>query len=603
MSRIPLDYDIGKPSSAVIARAIRISFRYRWRLLLAATAALGAALFQLFIPLLLGNSVDTTIELINGRGNASELWLLAGLIVGASLVRGIFALGHTYWGEDVGQRVACDLRMLYYNKLQTLSFSYHDRVHSGDLITRGIVDIEGLRRFVNFAFLRTFLLLMILIIGTVQVIRIDLQTGLIALSFAPFVAAIATYTRLKLRSNWLVAQENLSKLSTVMDENISATKVVRAFASQDYEMSKYDTTSEAVAMSLRRLIRVRSIGVALVNLCFLTATGFVLLLGAFKIIGGSMTAGELTALIAFMFVLHLPVQQLGMMVNAYARTSSTGKRLFQVLDHPLEVRDTSEAKPINVDRGVVEFHNVSFKYDLASAQPFAVSNVSFKASPDHTIGIVGTPGSGKSTIAHLIPRFYNATSGRIIIDGQDIRNVTLESLRNAVTVVEQDSFLFTTSIENNVAYGTPWITDNRIVQAAQAAQLDPYVQGIPMRYATPVGERGVSLSGGQRQRLSIARGVILKPAVIVFDDSTSAVDVATERRIREHLKEAIGKKTVIIISHRLSSLMHADEILFVKDGTIIERGSHEELLKLNGSYKTLYDLQAKPTDPQLLDAT
>jgi ATP-binding cassette subfamily B protein len=299
-----------------------------------------------------------------------------------------------------------------------------------------------------------------------------------------------------------------------------------------------------------------------------------------------------------MTILQMPVRQLGLMVNAFARASTCGARLFELLDLDIAIKDEKGAKELKVTEGTLRFENVDFAYPGAEKHQ-VLTGVSFEAKRGETIGIVGPPGSGKSTMAHLIPRFYDATGGRITIDGQDIHSATLQSLRRSVAVVQQDSFLFTTTIENNIAYGDPWAKEGRIERASESAQLHNYVLGLPTGYGTVVGERGVSLSGGQRQRLSIARALMLRPAVMVFDDSTAAIDAGTEQRIRTAMRRYAADRVTIIVAHRLSSLMHADRILFMEEGRIVESGTHDELLELGRRYKALYDLQVRPGDDAL----
>jgi ATP-binding cassette subfamily B protein len=289
------------------------------------------------------------------------------------------------------------------------------------------------------------------------------------------------------------------------------------------------------------------------------------------------------------------VRQLGLLVNSFARASTCGSRLFALLDQDVEIKDKPGTPDLVVTDGVLRFDDVHFAYPGAPQRP-VLAGVSFEARRGETVGIVGPPGSGKSTLAHLIPRFYEVTGGSIRIDDQDIREVTLQSLRKTVGVVQQDSFLFTTTIENNIAYGDPWAKDQRIGRASEYAQLHNYVMGLPSGYHTVVGERGVSLSGGQRQRLAIARSLMLRPAVLVFDDSTAAIDAGTEQRIRSAMRRFSADRVTIVISHRLSSLMHADQILFVDEGRVVERGTHEQLLALGGRYRALYDLQVRPGD-------
>jgi ATP-binding cassette, subfamily B, multidrug efflux pump len=297
----------------------------------------------------------------------------------------------------------------------------------------------------------------------------------------------------------------------------------------------------------------------------------------------------------------MPVRQLGMMVNAFARASMSGARLFEVLDREPEIADRPGASDLVITDAVLRFENVSFAYPGADPDDGrelpTLHDISFEVRAGRTLGIVGPPGSGKSTIAHLIPRYYDVGAGRITIDGQDIRDVTLGSLRRAVSLVQQDTFLFTASIENNIAYGDPWAERERIANSSEVARLHDYVAGLPRGYDTLVGERGVSLSGGQRQRLSIARSILLSPPILVFDDSTASVDAATEHGIREALRTQTATRATIIIAHRLGSLMDADEILFLEAGRIVERGTHAELLRLGGRYASLYGLQSIGSEP------
>jgi ATP-binding cassette subfamily B protein len=400
-------------------------------------------------------------------------------------------------------------------------------------------------------------------------------------------------TQLRLRAAWLTLQERLAVVSRVMDENLGGIRVVRAFAAQLHELGKFDAASKSAMSLAHERVRIRVTNTSAMNFSFFFAMGLVLWAGGTKVIAGEISVGTLASFLTFMTILQMPVRQLGLLVNSFARASTCGSRLFELLDLELTIKDDPKAPALKTTEGTLRFDNVSFAYPSAPNRA-VLTGVSFEGRRGETIGIVGPPGSGKSTIAHLIPRFYDVTGGSISIDGQDIRSVNLSSLREAVGVVMQDSFLFTTTIENNIAYGNPWAKETRISRAAEYAQLHNYVAGLPAGYTTVVGERGVSLSGGQRQRLSIARSLILKPAVMVFDDSTAAIDAATEQRIRSAMKRFARDRVTIIISHRLSSLMHADQILFIEDGKIIERGTHEQLLAKGGRYRTLYDLQVRP---------
>jgi ATP-binding cassette subfamily B protein len=441
---------------------------------------------------------------------------------------------------------------------------------------------------------RTVLLAVLIGAGAWMLISTDLVLGLLALSFVPFVAWRSSVAQLTLRATWLVLQEKLSVLTRVMEENLGGIRVVRAFSGQKFELAKFDAASgDALKLAHERvMVRVRN--TSMMTFSFFVAMGLVLYVGGNKVIAGEMSVGTLASFLTFMTILQMPVRQLGLMVNSYARASTCGERFFGFLDEPVEIVDTPNAKPLVVSHGVLRFEDVHFTYPGATYP--TLKGITFEGRAGETIGIVGAPGSGKSTIAHLIPRFYDVTSGRVTIDGQDVRDVTIESLRRQVGVVQQDSFLFTTTIENNIAYGDPWAKETKIEKAAESAQLHNYIMGLPTDYDTVVGERGVSLSGGQRQRLAIARSLVIRPAVMVFDDSTAAIDAGTEHRIRSAIRAYASDRVTIIIAHRLSSLMHADTILFLEDGEIVERGSHAELLALGGRYSALYDLQTRPAE-------
>jgi ATP-binding cassette subfamily B protein len=584
---------------STIVRITHMTARHPWQTGSAIGATFVAATLQLMIPRLLGHAVDQTQTAVAGgaAGQLAESALMttALLLLTVSVFRGLFTMVQNYYSEAVGHHMGYELRLACYEKIQQLSFSFHDTMHSGDLITVGLLDLEGVRMYFSTALVRMILLAMLIGVGAYMLLSTDVVLGLLALSFVPFVAWRSSVTQLRLRSTWLDLQQRLSVLTRVMEENLGGIRVVRAFAAQAHEIMKFDGASHNALTLSHRRVGIRVVNTSAMTFSFFIAMGLVLWVGGLKVIAGEISVGTLASFLTFMTILQMPVRQLGLMVNAFARASTCGSRLFALLDLDIAIKDTPDARPLEVSEGVLRFENVGFTYPGPEKRP-VLRNISFEARRGETVGIVGPPGSGKSTIAHLIPRFYDVTAGHITIDGQDIRKVTLQSLRHSVAVVQQDSFLFTTSIENNIAYGDPWAKEPRIERAAESAQLHNYVLGLPTGYSTIVGERGVSLSGGQRQRLSIARMLMLKPAVMVFDDSTAAIDAATEQRIRSAMKRFARDRVTLIVAHRLSSLMHADQILFIEDGVIVERGTHEQLLAAGGRYKALYDLQVRPED-------
>ena len=593
--------DVSKVDTAVLYRITKMAFRHKARMAIGICATVIAATFQLFIPQYLGQAVDQARGILaevsaegGARGIAEDALLsTALLLLGAAVGRGLFTMMQNYQGEAVGQLIGYRLRLDYYRKLQQLSFSWHDRVHSGDLMTRGILDIEGLRHWVDTGVLRMILLACLVGGGAVILIRNDLELGLMSLSFVPIVALRSSFARLKLRDAWMALQDQMSHLTKVMEENLGGIRVVRAFAAHAYEMARFDESSgKALAIAARR-VRLFVHSTTQMSFVYFLAMAATLWVGGEKVLTGTITLGQLTETLTFMLILRMPVRQIGWMINSIARASTCGGRLFNVLDLQPSVADAPNAKPLQTTEGIVRFEGVDFRYPTWAKDERTLNGITFEARPGKMIGIVGPPGAGKTTIAQLLGRYYDVSGGRITIDGQDIREITLASLRDAVSIVQQEPFLFTASLNHNVAYGAPWAVRPDIEHSAQTAQLHNYIRGLPDSYNTLVGERGVSLSGGQRQRLSIARAILPDAKVLVFDDSTAAVDAATERQIREALAEFVAERAVIIVAHRLTSLMHADEILFVENGQIVERGSHEDLMTFDTRYRQLYELQSR----------
>jgi ATP-binding cassette subfamily B protein len=373
---------------------------------------------------------------------------------------------------------------------------------------------------------------------------------------------------------------------------------VRAFAAEAFELLRFDRAADAAMRVAAYRVRLRASSIIGMQTAFYMAIAAVLWVGGGRVASNRMSIGDLTEILAFMTILQQPVRQIIMIINSAARATSSGQRLFEILDRAPEIRDRLGAEPLVSRRGVLRFESVDFAYP--GSTELVLKNISFDITPGKTLGIVGAPGSGKSTLAHLIPRFYDVTAGRITLDSRDIRDLTLDSLRGAVALVAQETFLFDIAASANIAYAWPDADEAAIAAAAATAHIHDHLASLSHGYMTPVGERGVTLSGGQRQRLSIARGVLADPVVLIFDDSLSAVDTGTEAALRAKLAGVARKCATIIIAHRLSGIRHADEIIVLANGRIVERGGHASLLARNGHYAALHRLQASQTEDQSL---
>ena len=587
----------------LLVRIAKMGFAHSIRMFIALSATIAACVFQLFIPRYVGDAVDYAQGLLLDTNNVAvdpqaALWSAAYMIVLFSILRGLFTMLQNYHGEAIGHCIGYELRLAFYKNIQRLSFGFHDRVHTGDLITRGMLDLEGVRMFISTGIVRLVMLIVLIGGATLLMLKTDLLLTILALSFVPFVGWRSSLARLKLRWMWLLMQEKLGVLTRLMEENLTGIRVVRAFSGQKHELKLFEEASNNTLKVALERVSVRVGSTTVMSFSFFIAMGLVVWVGGLKVIEGEITVGRLAEFLAFMTILQMPVRQIGMLVNSFARASTCGARIFEVIDRQPNISDEQNASPLKITGGVLKFDNVDFSFSSGLEAKNILSGINFTIAPGKTLGIVGPPGSGKSTIANLIPRFYDVSSGSITIDNQDIRDISLESLRQFVSVVQQDSFLFTASIENNIAYGDPWSGGDRITVANTSAQLHDYVARLPLGYGTLIGERGVSLSGGQRQRLSIARGIILKPGIIVFDDSTAAIDSGTEQKIRQALRKDTEERATIIVSHRLGSLMHADEILFLDKGKVIERGNHNALIEKRGRYYDLFRLQTRSGDDQ-----
>ena len=583
----------------ILARILALTFAHKWLLGISLLCVSGATAAYLVLPKLFGNAIDEVANVLEGGSVSEDVILgIAITILAVSVVRGVLTFGQTYFGERLSQAVAYDIRNRFYDHVQNLSFKFHDTHHTGNLMSRAITDVEAFRMFIMASLVRSPYFAILFFSTAAILIWMDWILGLVALSFMPVLALLTAVLRLHLRRIWLRVQEDMADLSTTLQENMTGVRVVKAFAAERYEEAKYQASSSAVSDDMIRASRLQALNTSIMVFVYLVVIGLILGIGGMRVIDGHLTPGELASFVLYMQILSLPVQHAGMVVNSYARAYSAGQRLFEVLDYRSPVQEKPRADAMPKSSGHVRFNDVSFSYDGRTP---TLRNIDIDARPGKVVALVGAPGSGKSTLVNLLPRFYDVTSGSITVDGVDIRETTLKSLRRNIGMVQQDVFLFTASLRDNIAYGREDASMDEIVAAARVAQLDDYISGLEEGYDTEIGERGSTLSGGQRQRMSIARAVLLDPPVLILDDSTASVDANTEEKIRTAMEAVMKDRTTFVIAHRLSTVHKADEIIVLDRGRIAERGTHEELLARGGAYRRIYELQLRPQEEVMME--
>ena len=575
---------------AVLIRIVKMCFKYKRLIILGFIGVAGLVGSQLWLPYLLGTSVDRAYEKISTNSNdLNILWILAFFILLVSLLRGFFAFLLQFNGEKIANGISADLRNIFHKKLQSQTYKYHDRIHTGNLMSRGILDIEGVKMFITTGLLRTFEIVTLIIVGSYLLLRTDLQIGLIAFGFIIPVATIATINRLRLRKIWNRIQKEFSILNTNLQENLIGVKVVRAFGGERYEINKFRSSHKEVTNDTMNSVKVDATGTSLVGFFFLLIWAFIIWIGGHKIIDNELTIGELTQCLVYLGMLQRPVRIVGLMVNSYARAITCGLRLFEILDSKPRIK--SSKKSIYIDKiDNVKFQNVNFKY-YSKSKKNDVDNINLELKPGKIIGLIGPPGSGKSTLANLIPRFYDVLQGEILINNIPLKKLNLDALRKRIGLVSQHTFLFNSTLKENIAYSRPNSDLDDVIEVAKIADIHDFINSLPEKYETMVGEFGVSLSGGQKQRIAIARNLFKNPDILIFDDSFSALDTGTDKSIRKKLETFQQKRATLIISQRVSTISHADEILVIDEGNIVDRGKHQDLILKDGIYKTIFELQ------------
>jgi ATP-binding cassette subfamily B protein len=564
----------------------------QWAMWILAFVCLTASTaFSLVIPKMLGNGIDTVLN----SGRAATLIIAAGIILGSSALRGITGYGNRYFTQVISQRVAYDLRNHLFDHLQGLSFAYFDKAQTGQLMSRATVDIEAVRAFISMGLLQILQTAFLTIGISYLLISLDWRLALMTLAFVPLMAYRAVTTSRRLRPVWLKVQQMIASLGTTLQESLSGVRIVKSFAQEKSEEKKFADDSKKLYDVQIDAAKIVAFNTPLMVFLIGAPTALGLWYGGRQVIAGNLTIGGVVQFIMYLGMLAMPIRALGMVTNMYSRSMSAGERILEILDTTSQVKDKPDALVLDKLKGQVSFEDVSFSY--AENAP-ALHSINFSVQQGQLVALVGASGSGKSTIINLILRFYDVSGGRITMDGIDIRDISLASLRKNIGTAQQDVFLFSTTIGNNIAYGMPDATLEQVIEAAKAAQIHDFIMGLPDGYETWVGERGHTLSGGEKQRVTIARAILKNPSILILDEITSSVDAETERLIRRAVDELIKGRTTFIISHRLPIITNADLILVIKDGQIVERGKHQELMAGNTLYRQTYLSQlASAQDP------
>ncbi len=546
---------------------------------------------NLVSPQLIAGAIDQGIT----PGNLGAVLAFAGGLVGLALGRGVFNFAQGYLAERTSQGVAYDLRNRIYGQLQTLSFSFHDQSQTGQLMTRVTSDVELVRMFTGQMFIQV-LSAIIMVFGTATILLVmNWRLALLVLAVLPLMFISVGYFMRGAQPLFIGVQQRLPALNTILQENLAGVRVVKAFVRERYEADRYFRANEDLLNQNLKVVRVFSAAFPLTFFVASLGTIAVIWFGGNQVISGEITIGELVAFNTYLGFLMFPAFMLGMVSAGIARAGASAKRVFEVIDAQSEVEDKPGALPLPPVSGRVSFEAVSFRY--VGMERDVLHSVSFVAEPGQTVAIVGTTGAGKSTIINLIPRFYDVSGGRVAIDGHDVRDVQLESLRRQIGMVLQDTVLFSGTIRENIAYGAPDASLDDVVRVAKLAQAHEFILAQPEAYDTRIGEGGIGLSGGQMQRIAIARALLLDPKVLILDDSTSSVDAETEYQIQRSLDELMEDRTSFVIAQRVSTVRRADMILVLDQHSIVGRGTHEELLTTNALYGEIVASQLQDDIP------
>ena len=531
MSRMPRS----KEDLRILGRLLGVTFAHR-RLAIAAIATLLASMaLELAVPQLIQIAIDGTIE----RRDVSVAILLGAVIVGITAFKGVFTFLATYLAEVLSQKTTFQLRGQLFERIQSLSFSFHDKARTGELMSRTTSDVDRVRFLAGMGLMNS-IRITLMIVGVVSILMItNWSLALLSLASLPVLIYVALAFSKRIRPLFVKVQQSWGAVNTVLQENLTGVKVVRAFAREEDEIAKFEPFNEDLTKSGIQVVRMFALRQPLFEAVAAMGVAAVLWYGGVQVLDGNLTIGELVKFNTYLLLLRMPIQMLGFTVSIFARATASGDRIFEILDRQSDVQEKSDAVFNGRIDGGVHFESVEFAYEGEDV----LRGISFNVLPGQVLGIVGGTGSGKSTVINLLPRFYDVTGGRILVDGIDVRDYRIAPLRASIGIVSQETFLFGANLRENISYGRPDATDAAILQAAEAAQLGDFIHSLPNGLDTVIGERGTTLSGGQKQRVAIARALLLDPRILILDESTSSVDTETERALQEALSELMKGRT------------------------------------------------------------
>ncbi len=554
-----------------------------------ALGAFASLLVVTLISLLTPQILQVLINRGISAGNLSVIFSASLLLLLVAGIRNLFTFLQGFWSEKASQSAAYEMRNAIFARLEHLSFSYHDQAQTGQLLTRVTSDVDTVRNFTGNGLLQLVNAIVLLFGSATILLLTNWRLAIIVLTIVPAILIIFLFFLRRIGPRFRLVQQKLGNLTTILQENLAGVRVIKAFVREPYEVARYRSANDDLLQENLTIVRGTSLSFPLIFFLANLGTLAVIWFGGAQVIGGQLTIGALVAFNSYLTYLLVPVFVLGSAITSITQSAASAHRVFEVIDAPIEVADKPDAIALTHLHGRVVFEDVSFRY--AGSEIMTLTQVSFVTQAGQTVAILGKTGSDKSTIINLIPRFYDVTDGRVLVDEYDVRDVMLASLRSQIGIVLQETNLFSGTIRANIAYGRPDATQEEIEAAARAAQAHSFITSFPTGYETVVGERGIGLSGGQKQRIAIARALLLNPSLLILDDSTSAVDAETEYQIQQALQTLMENRTSFIIAQRISTVRNADLILLIQEGRLIAQGTHEELLRSSCEYAELLESQ------------